>query len=586
MKNIFILLFILISTFAFSQVDNYNIYTQSEFESDSIRLPSYLNNYGVNPLKGVSLKVLRNWIKEGVLSKDSIYNGLSKGSIRWGQEVGKSGDPAKLVFETEIPMNEKSIYFKNNGVDGLQVSSSLDGYTRLRHPSLQGGDVFFWHKPNVDLGNSPTFLMGIGSNLINSMPHSNYVYAMGLNAPLFTNNNLDINRGGLSLNFEGLYDGLGGIPAQEFHLVHYKTPNSPSSAHRVITGWFAENPVYGSDLGINIGKDDISQNAFYINDQDGSLKVRYDWQGNKQVLEDSIGILVNTNNVPAIIQKNNSGSSIEIARVDDNNFVSLVNNQYAFESTQSAIHTKGVGLQIGTSAYPILQAPLLVSSAQLNLLRLRRSDISDEFVLRGDNNFFAYNWQGKDIVYINNNAPNYQLHIDSDKIGIGGTSPFGKLAINGTQSGIGISIFGGSANQDAIYLSGSATGSYNLMRMDFGATDKLKLPIFNNSGAANSTVEVNLQSGSSTGKNYISFGDNTSGNGWQVGVDRAAGNNLIMYSGGDKMTSGTALFEVIKGGGLIVRNLKVAVDDAAAASVGCVQNEVYKTPTGELRIKL
>ncbi len=529
----------------------------------------------------------RLFIKLGsIKSKDSVYNGLSKGSIRWGQEVGKSGDPAKLVFDTEIPMNEKSIYFKNNGVDGLQVSSSLDGYTRLRHPSLQGGDVFFWHKPNTDLGNAPTFLMGTGSNLINSMPHSNYVYAMGLNAPLFTNNNLDVNRGGLSLNFEGLYDGLGGIPAQEFHIVHYKVPNSPSSAHRVITGWFAENPSNGSDLGINIGKDDISQNAFYINDQDGSLKVRYDWQGNKQVLEDSIGILVNTNNVPAIIQKNNSGSSIEIARVDDNNLVSLVNNQYAFESTQSAIHTKGVGLQIGTSTYPILQAPLFVASAQDNLLRLRRSDVSDEFTFKGNSNYFSYNFQGKNIFYIDNSAPNNFLYVASNKIGVGGTPAFGRFAINGTESGIGLSIFGGSANQDAIYINGTATGTYNLMRMDFGATDKLKLPISNNSGAANSTVEVNLQSGSSTGKNYISFGDNTSGNGWQFGCNRAVGNNLIIYSAGDKMTGGTALFEVIKGGGLIVRNLKVAVDDAAAASVGCVQNEVYKTPTGELRIKL
>lgn len=57
----------------------------------------------------------------------------------------------------------------------------------------------------------------------------------------------------------------------------------------------------------------------------------------------------------------------------------------------------------------------------------------------------------------------------------------------------------------------------------------------------------------------------------------SAGNVL---NGGASVT-GTLLAELLK-----LTSLKTAVDDAAAGGVGAVTNEVYKTPTGELRIKL
>ncbi len=211
----------------------------------------------------------------------NVYNGLSEGSIRWGQEIGLSGDPAKLVFDTEIPMYNKSVYWRNNGIDGHRIDGGLDGYTKLFQPKTNTGGAFLQHKPNTDVGNPPKFTLGLGATSpsgFNYENYSDYVFSLGLNIPdASINDDILTYRGGISMNIESFYDALvNGDGSQEFHLVHYAVPNSPTSALRFMTSRIFEDRSKGGNLGFSIGTNTDS-NAFYVTNQNNVEKFKLDW---------------------------------------------------------------------------------------------------------------------------------------------------------------------------------------------------------------------------------------------------------------------------------------------------------------------
>jgi hypothetical protein len=138
----------------------------------------------------------------------------------------------------------------------------------------------------------------------------------------------------------------------------------------------------------------------------------------------------------------------------------------------------------------------------------------------------------------------------------------------------------------AFYINGNTTESYNLFRFDMIADDKLRFSLHNRSVVFNSTAEINVNSDSNSGKNYISIGNSVSPTAWQIGVNKEVSDNLKIYSGGDKLTSGQVVFEVLSGGGLKAFNLKVADNDVDAGNLGVQVNEIYRTSTGEIRIKI
>jgi len=73
-KNIFYTLVLLLfcSIELFSQVENYELYNAAEMEADSIRVQTYLHDYGTKPLKGISLKALKNWIKSDSVNLSGV----------------------------------------------------------------------------------------------------------------------------------------------------------------------------------------------------------------------------------------------------------------------------------------------------------------------------------------------------------------------------------------------------------------------------------------------------------------------------------------------------------------------------------
>jgi hypothetical protein len=67
----------------------------------------------------------------------------------------------------------------------------------------------------------------------------------------------------------------------------------------------------------------------------------------------------------------------------------------SFLKNGNIMHTDSATLSIGSDANPILFAPLITVSGQDNLLRLKRADIGSQFLFKGNENYFAYDWNGK-----------------------------------------------------------------------------------------------------------------------------------------------------------------------------------------------
>lgn len=463
----------------------------------------------------------------------------------------------------------------------IKLVSALDGFTMLKQAMTEAGSSFLIHKPNTDMGDPVYFTLSSGANNVNTEPYSNYVFAIGINLPGRPFAPVLQTRGGMAFSFESLYDQIG-PKAQEMHFVHFPTPNTfGENASRIFTCFMNED---GSDsnFGFNVGGDE-NQNAFYINKQDLTPKVKLDWNNDSLNLMNNMKIIIRTNNIPAITQ-NTAGdlNSIILMKLNANNETEIHNGNYIFK-TGNIIHTNGGYLQLGEDINPIHQGAIIVASAQSLLLKLKRSDMTDLIEIHQNANSY---WMafGTPQLIIDKNAPTNMLYVAQNMVGIGGNPSYGKLCISGQQSSMSIALNGVNGG-DCFYFNGSGT-NLNIFRFDVSMSNKLKMPIINSSSAANSTVEVNLASGSSTGKNYVSYGNNESGNGWQTGCDRAVDNNYKVYQNGDKMTGGNIRFEVLAGGGIAAHNLKVAADDTAAGVAGAVTNEIYKTSTGELRIKL
>jgi hypothetical protein len=141
----------------------------------------------------------------------STSNGLMSEPYSFGQSEFQENDPAKLNFNTVLPMNNKSIYWKNNGVNGFTFDGNLDGKTTWVHSRDSLGGIFIKHKPNTLKGNSPLFSMAVNATDEvghNFEDHANYVFTMGLNMPENNNTQLDTSRGGLSMNWEGFLMGI------------------------------------------------------------------------------------------------------------------------------------------------------------------------------------------------------------------------------------------------------------------------------------------------------------------------------------------------------------------------------------------
>lgn len=463
----------------------------------------------------------------------------------------------------------------------IKLVNLLDGFTILKQNMTELGGAFLIHKPTTDLGDSVYFTLASSANNVNTYPQSNYVYVLGVNMPGWTFAPVLPTRGGMSFNFESFYDQLG-PKGQEMHFVHYPTPNIfGENALRIFTSFMFED---GSDsnFGFNVGGDE-NQSAFYINKQDLTPKFKLDWNDDSLILMNDMKIIIRTNNIPAIIQsKSGNVSSVNMLMLNDEDETQIHNQQYTFKDG-NIMHTSGGYLQLGEESNPINQGALIVASAQSLLLKLKRSDMADLIEIHQNANSY---WMafGTPQLIIDKNAPTNMLYVAQNMVGIGGNPSYGKLCINGQQSSMSIALNGVNSG-DCLYFNGGGA-SLNIFRFDVSMSNKLKMPIINGSSAANSTTEINLSSNSSTGKNYISYGNNESGNGWQTGCDRAVDNNYKVYQNGDKMTGGNIRFEVLAGGGIAAHNLKVAADDTAAGVAGAVTNEIYKTSTGELRIKL
>jgi hypothetical protein len=412
----------------------------------------------------------------------------------------------------------------------------------------------------------------------NYLNYSDYVFSQGLNMPNQVGVLLD--RGGLSNNWEAYFDAnTPNQGSQEYILVHYPVPNNGTNAVRWMfyRGW--EDRVNGSILQFNVGNDQNS-NAFEFNQQDQTQKMVLDWNSNKMKLFDSMGIAVLTNNVPAIIQSDTGTSSFELLKLDNNNILQLRSGGIAID-TSNTIHSNSAGLAIGNTTNPIENGVLIVSDGNNQLLRFKSPSNPNEFYFGGNATNFYYGYDNKNIVKINNDSPADLITTNSARIGLGGNNPFGKVAILGQDSNINLAIFGLNGG-DGIYLNGTGV-SINIMRGDLSASDIVRLPISNNSIAANASAEVNISGASISAANMVTFGDNATG--WQIGVNKGANNNLQFRSGSSKLAGGVSVMELQKDGAILLKGLKTATDDVSAGLAGCAQYEIYKTLTGELRIK-
>ena len=95
-------------------------------------------------------------------------------------------------------------------------------------------------------------------------------------------------------------------------------------------------------------------------------------------------------------------------------------------------------------------------------------------------------------------------------------------------------------------------------------------------------IQTEANGAGNTNKISIQAGNATNGNGGNLGI--SGGKSLISGTGGNiNITPGAG---VTANGSLIIANLPTYADDAAAGLGGLAANTVYKTATGELRIKL
>lgn len=540
-----------------------------------------------------------------------VEQGLSIGSpIKLGDDAAGTGEMGVLTSTRYINQDEHPVIFVADDVVGVtNVEMAANGNVILRstdagtaesaylqfnarHNNVGGWNAFISRFPgNTSLPANNTVIPfvehathGDDGTGFNEAPQADYIYIFGIN--IADSPNFDNRIGGVGISMESYYDGLDDTTGrQEMHFVNWK--KTTGSGHRFISYQGFEDTVnLGSQISIDTGLDNTGGTAVEFKNQGGDPRITFNWNAKLATFYNGVGILFELNDTAALTQNNAANTSgIEIARVNADDNVAICQETYIFSTTEPNIFTSSGGLSLGSDTNPLSGGLIITSNTSSDLLKLKQDSVADMLIFSTDaDQWFIGNTPAgqTQIMAINKAAPANSLSITVDGaiISGGATSPYGRIVAGGVVGTISIAANGISAAGDtAFYANGGAlTGDAYIFRSDMNASNKVIGLIKSHAG----DVELRLSQAGLANKTAATVFEDAAGS-WSIGTTRTT-NSLYFYNDGDKFAGGTSVMELTKAG-KIIPTLDTYADDAAAGVGGLTAGMLYKTATGEVRIK-